>query len=94
MSDKEEVNGTDMTIKVPLDQWVHDIAILAAEEVIKRVQKDRFETCPYMGKEEQITKDHERVEALRLRFWILVALLATTGGALGSNIVPLIKLAL
>ena len=75
MSDSErlDINGKQVVVKIPLEQWVHDVAHTAAKraakEVIAAFNTTRAETCPMRS----------RIGQVGMRLWLLIAVLTGLG---------------
>ncbi len=69
----DDMNGSKIQIKVPLDEWARDIALEAGREGAREIMSEhmatREETCP-------LTK---RLDKVRLRLWLLIAFLGGLG---------------
>ena len=90
----DELDGKVVVIKVPLDQWVKDIANHAAKEAAKCVIEDHRLACPApalaANNTELIKKNMEMVNDLRFR-WAKLTGIMIGSGILGAGGVEMIK---
>lgn len=77
MGDNESVNGGKIEIKVPLEQWVRDIAHEVAEQTVR--QSIKSGTYPIRQTLELAKANAEAIEKLRMRFIALVAFMIGSG---------------
>ncbi len=69
----DDVNGSKIQIRVPLDEWARDIALEAGREGAREIMSEhlatREETCPIV----------QQVDKVKLRLWLLIAFLGGVG---------------
>jgi len=80
----ENGEGRELKIQIPLEDWVKQIVEESADRVARKVSEEFQKSCPAYLTVDQVKEDHEKLDNLRLRFWLLTGILAGGGGFLGG----------
>lgn len=93
MTDKDKINGSDIKMIVPLEDWILDTinktAESAAEKAAIKTFAEHQAKCVLNQRKEEILKDHTVLANLERRFYVLVAIIATACAGAGSLITKL-----
>ena len=85
-------NGTGITMKIPLEQWVKEIVRETAWEVVKEALPQHVQACAAVQLVPQIMKNTESIMGLRLNWRLLIGLMLGSGTLGGGAFAVLSKL--
>jgi len=90
----DDLNGIETKVRIPLEDWVKEIADRSARTAAQEVIKKHQNNCKAVAMVPVIKKTVEKVESLRLRYVALIAFMAGSGmlgGGLGVLLTRVLK---